>query len=103
MSKLIDKRTEGKAMIMDRCVSGLNNANQFLISEARADAPVQSGRLRKGIEVVQEATTHNPVAIGAAKEPYSNEVNRGTSDTEAKPFWTNSWLRMKNQFGGFFR
>lgn len=88
---------------MERCVDGLNNANGFLLESARDDAPVKSGKLRDGIEEVQAATVGNPVAIGAAKQPYSNEVNRGTNDTEARPFWSTSWLRMKNQYGSFFK
>jgi hypothetical protein len=59
--------------------------------------------LRDGIEVIAEASESNLVAAGAAKAPHSRIVNRGTSQTQAKPFWTTSWLRMVNAFGGFFK
>ena len=89
--------------IQSRLVGGLNNANEFLIGRARDGAPVKSGDLRDGIEVISEATEASPQAISAAKQPYSALVNRGDHDREAKPFWSTAWLQMKDQIPRFFR
>lgn len=86
-----------------RTVAGINAANEFLIDEARDGAPVKSGDLRNGIEVISEATDSDPVAVGAAKEPYSAIINRGTAENDAQPFWTSGWIRMKTGFDRFFK
>jgi hypothetical protein len=100
--QLTDNSEQIRKRIQQQLVGGLNNANEFLINEARTDAPVKSGDLRDGTQILTDASEADPVATGASKMPYAAKVNRGTSDTEAKPFWTNSWIRMKAQMGKFF-
>jgi HK97 gp10 family phage protein len=99
----VDNSEKVRREIQQRLVAGLNNANEFLMSEAQAGAPVRSGNLRDGIGTVQEASEASPIAAGASRAPYSARVNRGSSNTEARPFWTSAWLRMKNGFPGFFK
>ena len=84
--------------IQQRSVAGLNRANEFLINEAQAATPVKSGNLRDSTVVVKEASAENPVAVGASKAPYAAIVNRHNT-----PFWTQGWIRMKSDFGRFFR
>jgi HK97 gp10 family phage protein len=104
MSDFVDNSEKFRRELQQRLAGGLNAANKFLIDEARQDAPVgKSGELRDGIEVIAEANENNLVAAGAAKAPHSRIVNRGTSKTQAKPFWTTSWLRMVDGFGRFFK
>lgn len=102
-NEVVDNSERVRREIQTRLVGGLNNANEFLIERARDGAPVKSGNLRDGIEVISAATEANPQAIGAAKQPYSARVNRGDHEREAKPFWTTAWLQMKEQIPRFFR
>lgn len=99
---IVDNYEKVRREIQARLVGGLNEANDFLMEAAGEGAPVKSGNLRDGIGVVKEASEQNPVAIGASRAPYSARVNRGDSDTEAKPFWTNAWIRMRAKFRSFF-
>jgi len=97
--ELIDHSKEVRQQIQRQLAAGLNRANRFMISEARAAAPVQSGELRDGTVIVQEASEGlSPMAVGASKAPYARLVNRHST-----PFWTQAWIRMKAGFGGFFR
>lgn len=96
--EFIDHSNEVRKQIQQRLVAGLNRGNQFLISEAQAAAPVSSGALRGGTEVIHEASESAAMAIGASKVPYAAIINRHNT-----PFWTQAWIRMKAQFGGFFR
>jgi len=95
--EFIDHSQEVRKKIQQRLVAGLNRGNQFLIGEAQAAAPVESGTLRDGTGVVQEASEGSTVAIGASRAPYARLVNRLNT-----PFWTQAWIRMKAQWGGFF-
>jgi HK97 gp10 family phage protein len=101
MAELIDNSERVRREIQGHLVGGLNKANEFLMDAARDDAPVSSGTLRDGIAVVTEATESNPVAVGASRAPYSATVNRGSASRDAKPFWTQAWIRMKAGFGQF--
>lgn len=101
-TEFTDNSVAVRQAIQKKLVAGMNNANEFLIDEARAGAPVKSGNLRDNTEVVHEASEGNPVAIGASKMPYAAVVNRGDSNNDARPFWTVAWLRMKHGFGEFF-
>jgi len=104
MPEVKDNFQKVERLIKSRVIGGMNEANKFMVDSSRDDAPEGStGRLKAGIQEIQEATLDRPVAIGAAKAPYSAIVNRGTSHTEAQPFWSSSWIRMKNSFRGFFR
>lgn len=97
MDGLKDNSEKVRRTIQARLTHGLNNANEFLMAEAQAGAPVKSGELREGIDTVSEATPENPAAVGAARAPYSAVVNRRTS------FWLTAWLRMKDDYGRFFK
>jgi len=96
--EFIDHSKEVRQQIQQRLVAGLNRGNEFLITEAQGAAPVKSGELRDSTEVVQEASESSPSAIGASKAPYAHLVNRHNT-----PFWTQAWIRMKAQFGEFFK
>ena len=99
---LTDNSTKIRQDIQRRLAAGLNRGNEFLINEARSEAPVKSGDLRDGTEVIGEADTSNLTAVGASRMPYAAKVNRGGAETDAQPFWTNSWIRLKDGFGRFF-
>lgn len=96
--ELIDHSQEVRRQIQQRLVTGLNRGNEFLISEVQAAAPVSSGALRDGTQVVHEASESDAVATGASKVPYAGIINRHNT-----PFWTQAWIRMKARWGGFFR
>jgi len=96
--EVIDHSKEVRKEIQQRLVAGLNRGNQFLIENAASAAPVKSGDLRDGTNVVRDASEDNPIAVGASKAPYAREVNRHNT-----PFWTQAWIRMKADFGSFFR
>ena len=99
MADLQDNSEKVRQEIQRRLIAGLNKGNDFLIGEAKTSAPVgKTGMLRDNTEVVKEASAGHPVAVGASKMPYAAIVNRHDS-----PFWTAAWLRMKAQWGGFFR
>lgn len=103
MAEFVDNSVRVRREIQERLAKGLNEANNFHIDSARGDAPVgKTGNLRDGIEVLQEASESSLMASGAAKAVYSAAINRGTSATEAQPFWTASWIRMRAKFRDFF-
>lgn len=95
---LTDNSIKVRKEIQQRLVAGLNRGNEFLINEAQGAAPVQSGALREGTTVISAASVGSEVAVGASKEPYARIVNRHNA-----PFWTQAWIRMKTDFGRFFR
>ena len=98
MADIKDNSKEVLKLINQRVIGGMNAANQFVVDEARAGAPVKSGNLRDNTEVVQDASEANPVAAGASKADYAHAVNRHNT-----PFYTAAWYRMKAQYGGFFK
>lgn len=95
--ELKDRSEEVRQLIQQRLVGGLNNANSYMIGEAQAGAPVESGTLRDNTEIVKEASESSPIAIGASKAPYARRVNR-----DRTPFWTVAILKMKDRMGNFF-
>lgn len=95
--ELIDHSEKVRKEIQQRLVAGLNRGNSFMVENAQSAAPVRSGHLRDNTEIVQEANEANPVAIGASKAEYAAAVNRHN-----EPFWTQAWIRMKAELGGFF-
>jgi hypothetical protein len=99
---LTDNSEKVRQDIQRRLAAGLNRGNEFLINEARGEAPVKSGDLRDGTEIINEADGSNLTAVGASRMPYAATVNRGDSQRDAQPFWTNSWIRLKDGFGRFF-
>ena len=98
LMEFIDHSKEVRQQIQKQLVAGLNRGNKFLIEEAQAAAPVASGALRDNTEVVREASEGNTVAVGASKAPYARVINRHNT-----PFWTQAWIRMKDQWGSFFK
>lgn len=98
MGDLKDNSKDIRRIIQRNLVAGLNRGNEFLTTEAASAAPVKTGTLQEGTEVVDEATETNPVAVGASKATYAAAVNRHNT-----PFWSQAWIRMKAQMGEFFR
>lgn len=98
MAELKDNTEKFQRLHKQRMVNALNRANQFVVDEARGAAPVKTGELHDNTEVIQEASETSLIAAGASKMPYAAAVNRHN-----EPFWMQAWLRMKVQFGGFFR
>lgn len=93
-----DNSKQFERLLSQRLIGGMNAANEFVIDEARGGAPVKSGDLRDGTEVIQVASQQNPVAAGASKMPYAHAVNRHNT-----PFFTTAWLVMKHKYAEFFR
>jgi len=96
--ELKDNSQKIRQDIQRRLAAGLNRGNEFLIDESASAAPVKSGNLRDNTEIVSEATPDNLTTTGASKAEYAAHVNR-----HIDPFWLQAWLRMKDQFGEFFR
>lgn len=103
MATLKDNSEKVKRQIRINLARGQNAAFDFLVSEAKALAPVRTGFLKSKIRRTLIATPDKPRAGAESAAPYSGYVNTGTYKMAAIPFWTVALFRMLQKFPEFFK
>ena len=92
-----------KRQMRSDIAQGQNAAIGFLVDEAKKNAPVKSGFLRRSIEQLVKATMSRPTAAAKVGADYGVIADQGGAHRAGTFFWTRAVLAMRQRFPGFFK
>lgn len=97
--RLVNRREEVVAALRQRLAAGLNEAAQYFVDEAQANANVDTGFMISHIGQTVPATSATLFAEVRSLAPYSGPQDTGRY---GNLFWTRAWLATKAKFPDFF-
>ena len=96
--RLVDNTAKIKAALREQIANGLNAAGNSWVTDAKANANIDTGFMKEHIGLTRAATPANLSAEVRSLAPYSGPQDTGM---RGNMFWTRAYLSTRERFTQF--